>query len=443
MRDDEIIERFEKWQAETEKYQGLDLSKVEYLEVQYDDEKKFKFIKGLNKYIRKSIKANPGEIPVCGASLDNECISARVTPLDKKDIVPANSVSFNKDNAKGSRAFFRDYKFVMDRHHIAIVPNSEFVDPKYLSIALDYLLKSNNYGWGENVASEAEIKEYRISIPKDFNAKFDSLTIQKAIAEFIEYYSNDKSYKLELVHQIKDRYEQIELGIIPWTLAQTDTLNERFNSFCNENGLELNLDGINFEEEILDNVSHIIPGQSPTGDKLNKNELGIPFHQGKTLYGKKYILPAKVWTEHPKKIASKNDILVSMRAPAGALNIASYDLAIGRGLSAVRPKENVSLDYLYFVLKSNELKIKFSGDKGGIFSSITKGQLQELEVLIPEATNKHSSQYIQEVIAQFLTTYFNKFNEVDDAITRLNFALPNITSVFIKKVFLGMKNSES
>ena len=141
--------------------------------------------KNNNKYIRKTIAKIPGDIPVVGASLVNDCIYEHVTPLSENDIIDEPSVSFNKDNAKGSRAFFRDYPYVMDRHHIAIIPNKERVDAKYFQTYLDLVLSSNNYGWGENVATVEAVQEFTIPIPKAYN-EWTSLEIQKALVVFLE-----------------------------------------------------------------------------------------------------------------------------------------------------------------------------------------------------------------------------------------------------------------
>jgi len=160
----QILKRFDLFKKA--KGVKLDLGKVEFELLSLGNEKIFKFSKGLNKYIRTSVAANPGEVPVVGASLDNEGIYSYVSPISPSDLIDKPSVTFNKDNAKGSRAFFRDYPFVMDRHHIGIIPNDENVYPKFLYHFLDTFLIAQKFGWGENVATVELIQEASLPIPK-------------------------------------------------------------------------------------------------------------------------------------------------------------------------------------------------------------------------------------------------------------------------------------
>ena len=92
----------------------------------------------------------------------------------------------------------------------------------------------------------------------------------------------------------------------------------------------------------------LIMGQSPDSKSYNKEKNGIPFYQGNAYFGTDYPTPS-VWCSEPKKIAIKDDILISVRAPIGDINIATEDCCIGRGLAAIRLKDNnlIELKYLY------------------------------------------------------------------------------------------------
>ena len=88
----------------------------------------------------------------------------------------------------------------------------------------------------------------------------------------------------------------------------------------------------------LDDACNIIMGQSPPGNTYNKDKSGLPFFQGKAEFGVRYPTVVK-WCSKPKKVAYKNDVLISVRAPVGPTNIASSDCCIGRGLAVIRPLE--------------------------------------------------------------------------------------------------------
>ena len=131
----------------------------------------------------------------------------------------------------------------------------------------------------------------------------------------------------------------------------------------------------------LGSIATVIAGQSPKGEYYNKEGRGTPFYQGKKDYGKRYLNEPKVWTDKVTKLAEKDDILLSVRAPIGALNIATQQICIGRGLAAIRPSTKILNDYLFYslLLISNKLE----GSSGAIFNSINKSQIEALEVTLP------------------------------------------------------------
>ncbi len=84
----------------------------------------------------------------------------------------------------------------------------------------------------------------------------------------------------------------------------------------------------------LGKVTKISMGQSPPSSTYNTNRIGLPFFQGKAEFTDLHPIPTK-WCNSPKKIAYKNDLLISVRAPVGDLNIADQECCIGRGLAAL------------------------------------------------------------------------------------------------------------
>ena len=136
---------------------------------------------------------------------------------------------------------------------------------------------------------------------------------------------------------------------------------------------------MNFEK--LGNIADLIAGQSPPSSSYNKNGIGVPFFQGKADYGE--INPTiRNWCNEPTKISLPGDILISVRAPVGPVNINIVESCIGRGLSAIRVKENISRDYIYFYLKNNESKISSLG-VGSTFNAITQKDLKEIRIPLP------------------------------------------------------------
>lgn len=138
--------------------------------------------------------------------------------------------------------------------------------------------------------------------------------------------------------------------------------------------------------EKLGNIADIIAGQSPPSSTYNSEGNGIPFFQGKADYGEKYPT-VRYWCTVPTKISLPNDILISMRAPVGPVNINTVESCIGRGLSAIRVKKNVSRDFLYFWLKQNQ-HIIAAKQTGSTFKAITQKILNEIVVPFPCYTDQ-------------------------------------------------------
>ena len=132
---------------------------------------------------------------------------------------------------------------------------------------------------------------------------------------------------------------------------------------------------------VLSDVANIMMGQSPDGSSYNEDGEGIIFYQGSTDFGLRFP-DIRQYTTLPSRYANKGDILMSVRAPVGALNIANNDCCIGRGLSALSSKIG-SMTHLYYLL--NDFRLKFEGmnSAGTTFGSITKDELFSLPVVIP------------------------------------------------------------
>lgn len=91
---------------------------------------------------------------------------------------------------------------------------------------------------------------------------------------------------------------------------------------------------------------------------------------------------ARVWCTAPQKIAEPGDILISVRAPVGPTNIADVQCCIGRGLSAIRPGDQVDRDFVLAALKFYEPDL-VQLSSGSTFSAIKQSDLQNLEIPLP------------------------------------------------------------
>jgi len=132
----------------------------------------------------------------------------------------------------------------------------------------------------------------------------------------------------------------------------------------------------------LGEVADLIMGQSPPSNTYNTAMKGLPFLQGKAEFGNIHPTPIK-WCSQPLKTAQPNDILVSVRAPVGDVNLANREYCIGRGLSAIRAKQKILDTYfIYYHLLLAKEKLEEEGT-GSTFKSISKRVLQEFPIPLP------------------------------------------------------------
>ena len=128
----------------------------------------------------------------------------------------------------------------------------------------------------------------------------------------------------------------------------------------------------------LSDVAHITMGASPDSNYYNTTNSGLPFYQGKTEFGDMYIGEATLYCSEPIRIAQPDDILMSVRAPVGTVNITKEECCIGRGLASIRPN-GVEQLFLYYALKLKEKDLDALGT-GTTFKAINKDTLYEFSI---------------------------------------------------------------
>lgn len=136
-----------------------------------------------------------------------------------------------------------------------------------------------------------------------------------------------------------------------------------------------------WEVGILSDIANITMGQSPEGSSYNEDGKGTIFYQGSTDFGIRFPT-VRMYTTEPTRFAKKGDILMSVRAPVGAVNIANTDCCIGRGLAALNSKIG-SITHLWYLMDVFKHTFENKNAAGTTFGSITKDELFNLPVVIP------------------------------------------------------------
>lgn len=165
----------------------------------------------------------------------------------------------------------------------------------------------------------------------------------------------------------------------------------------------------------LGEACEINMGQSPGSDSYNENKDGIPFYQGNADFGDLYP-SVRYYCNKPTKIANKNDVLLSVRAPIGALNIATETCCIGRGLCAITEKENISYyKYLYYVLKFKNPELNSKGT-GSTFKAINKTNLLNIEIPLPSFDKQKYIAAILDKTLEIINVHNEQLKELNDLI---------------------------
>ena len=140
-----------------------------------------------------------------------------------------------------------------------------------------------------------------------------------------------------------------------------------------------------WKEVKLEEIINIEMGQSPKSEFYNSKCKGLPFLQGNRTFGDKY--PSfDTYCTDIKKIAQTDDVIMSVRAPVGDLNIATEKICIGRGVCAMSMKNQNNM-YLFYLLKHNIKKL-INRESGTVFGSVNKNDINTLEVLYTSNDNE-------------------------------------------------------
>lgn len=246
------------------------------------------------------------------------------------------------------------------------------IDPYYLYL----LLIQDEITEYLGTIADTAVSSYPSLNPSDIQMlefEFPDLSIQKKIASVL--YNVDK--RIENLRTQNRVLEQTAKTIYDYTFLQCAGHQTTYNKTLNRNI------PADWEVKKLSEIANITMGQSPEGSSYNEIGNGKIFYQGCTDFGVMFPTP-RLYTTAPTRFAKVNDILMSVRAPVGTLNIANMECCIGRGLAALNAKEGSNV-FLYYVMKNFENHFKNAFSMGTTFGSITKNDLYDLPVLFPDS----------------------------------------------------------
>jgi type I restriction enzyme S subunit len=179
-----------------------------------------------------------------------------------------------------------------------------------------------------------------------------------------------------------------------------------------------------WENGVLTNIAEITMGQSPSGESYNELGIGEIFYQGRTDFGFRFP-EIRIYTNEPKRRAKKGDILMSVRAPVGDLNIANNDCCIGRGIGALSSKIKCN-SFLFYLMQEIRAQFNISNDEGTIFGSITKEGLYDIQIIkVPEELIKR----FEGIVSKIDNSIGNNCKQVYSLIEIKNFLLSKMSKL--------------
>ena len=174
---------------------------------------------------------------------------------------------------------------------------------------------------------------------------------------------------------------------------------------------------------ILSDIATITMGQSPNGNSYNEDGIGEVFYQGRAEFGFRFPT-RRLFTTEPKRIAQQGDILLSVRAPVGDLNVAYEQCCIGRGLGAIHSK-NGNKSFLLYTMFALKPQLDVFNGEGTVFGSINRNALNAMPINIPAADKIAQFENLVYPIDNLIRTNYEEICRLE---TLRNSLLPKLMS---------------
>lgn len=220
------------------------------------------------------------------------------------------------------------------------------------------------------------------------SARIQKQIEQTSVGDVIPHFK--KSFFEQILIPIPPMQIQRIIGDYYFAFSKKVEINKKINDNLQQQAMALyaemflNSSDNNVTSGTLSDIAVVTMGQSPSGSSYNEDGIGEVFYQGRAEFGFRFP-KRRLFTTEPKRMAETGDVLLSVRAPVGDLNVAYERCCIGRGLGAIHSKTGHSSFVLYtmFALRS-QLDV-FNGE-GTVFGSINRDALNAIPIDIPSVT---------------------------------------------------------
>ena len=251
-----------------------------------------------------------------------------------------------------------------------------------------------------NLVSSSGVPHINLTVLRNFEVPVPSLDTQKRIASILSAYD-------DLTENNRRRIRLLEQAAR--LLYKEWFIHLRFPG---HEHVKIK-DGVQegWERKPLGEIADIKMGQSPKSIYYNEDGYGLPFHQGVTNFGIRFPSHQTYCTEQ-NRLAEPGDILFSVRAPVGRINITTDKIVIGRGLAAIRSNRDQQ-NFLFHALKNHFFKEDMIGG-GAIFAAITKKDLHGVELL--QALDRVVEMFMEHVVP--IDLQIEKLHQSNEQLTK-------------------------
>ena len=279
---------------------------------------------------------------------------------------------------------------------IGFIPDDEKADTRFIKYLFDTTiqkrLKQFTQGAAQDNLSQSKLLSLKLSVPE--------ITEQRRIASVLSAYD-------DLIENNRRRIQLLEQAAR--LLYKEWFVHLRFPG---HEDVKIK-DGVpeGWERKTLDEIADITMGQSPKSIYYNEDGNGLPFHQGVTDFGVRF--PShQTYCTVQNRLAEPGDILFSVRAPVGRINITTDKIVIGRGLAAIRSNREQQ-NFLFYALKNHFFKEDMIGG-GSIFAAITKKDLHRVELL--QTLDRVAEMFMEHVVP--IDLQIEKLHQSNEQLTK-------------------------
>ena len=256
------------------------------------------------------------------------------------------------------------------------------------------LIQTDKFNFISNISSGSKMPRADWSYMREFPFFIPKLEEQEKIASFFSLIDDKISLQGEKVEALKDYKKGMMQKIFSRELR-----------FKDDDGR----DYPEWEDKKLGDIANITMGQSPSSSCYNEEYIGLPLIQGNADIKDRKTEP-RVYTSEITKTCDIGDIIMSVRAPVGAISMSLHNACIGRGVCSIKPK--YSVEYVYQFLLKHESKWS-QVSQGSTFESVNSNDIKSLKIPFPNLDE-------QKKLGNFLGNIDNKIEKEQEKLDSLN-----------------------